>query len=257
MSHGLGKRRFLFSPLGVRLLAFWLLAMTLFLVGWKWRPAGLSNQSVQSAPPAAAAPAQVRKPKPTSDTLLEQLFVDRDDSWAAMRAALEQRRDHPDEPLYAGVLAQCLKFQYPPSSLLSIDAVGSLLGAAAVSNPVLNVLSLLFPPGERFFMDAVRAFRGQVKDPSLLAQVRGFLGQEALHSREHKVFNRWLNRFGLDAEEIEAAIAQESARWRSDRRAGCSGKCRKEERAAAARRWAWGRGARVSPEEEAEAGDWD
>ena len=144
MSHGLGKGRFLFSPFGVRLLAFWLLAMTLFLVGWKWRPAGLNNPAVQSAPPAAAAPAQVRKPKPTSDTLLEQLFVDRDDSWAAMRAALEQRRDHPDEPLYAGVLAQCLKFQYPPSSLLSIDAVGSLLGAAAVSNPVLNVLSLLF-----------------------------------------------------------------------------------------------------------------
>lgn len=89
----------------------------------------------------------VRKPKPVSDTMLARFFVDRDDSWAAMRVALEQRRDHPDQPLYAGVLAQCLKFQYPPSSLLSFDVVGSLLGPGAISNPVLNGLSLLFFAG--------------------------------------------------------------------------------------------------------------
>jgi Glycosyltransferase family 87 len=143
MSQGLG-RSFPFSRFGLRLFAFWVLAMTLFAVGWAWRPAGL-NRTVSDPPPqTAAAQKQVRKPKPVSNTLLERLFVDRDDSWAAMRAALEQKREHPSEPLYAGVLAQCLKFQYPPSSLLAIDAAGSLFGAGVVSNPVLNVLSLVF-----------------------------------------------------------------------------------------------------------------
>jgi len=104
---------------------------------------------------------------------------------------------------------------------MSLDIPGDTprywMGGDAYSTHLMNVLSLLFPPGERFFMDAVRAFRGQVTDPRLLAQVRGFLGQEALHSREHKTFNRWLNRFGIDADEIEAAIAQEIAERRAKR----------------------------------------
>jgi predicted metal-dependent hydrolase len=77
------------------------------------------------------------------------------------------------------------------------------MGEDPYSSHLMNTLSLLFPPGERFFMDAVRAFRSDVKDPRLLSQVRGFLGQEALHSREHKTFNRWLTKFGVDAEGIE------------------------------------------------------
>jgi uncharacterized protein len=91
------------------------------------------------------------------------------------------------------------------------------MGGDPYSSHLMNVLSLLFPPGERFFMDAVRAFRHQVKDPHLLAQVRGFLAQEALHSREHKIFNRWLSRFGIDADEVEAAIAQEIVERRAKR----------------------------------------
>src|SRR4051812_32031257 len=68
------------------------------------------------------------------------------------------------------------------------------MGGDPYSSHLMNAFSLLFPPGERFFMEAVRAFRSQITDPALLAQIRGFLGQEALHSREHKVFNDWLKK---------------------------------------------------------------
>ncbi|MDB4972156.1 MAG: hypothetical protein JWN48_497 [Myxococcaceae bacterium] len=74
---------------------------------------------------------------------------------------------------------------------------------------LMNAFSLLFPPGERFFMDAVRTFRAQIKDPTLLAQVRGFLAQEALHSREHRALNDWLSTFGVDAHGIEEGVAKD------------------------------------------------
>ena len=53
----------------------------------------------------------------------------------------------------------------------------------------MNVLSVTFPDGERFFVDAVRAFRDQVDDPQRQKDISGFIGQEAMHSLEHKAFN--------------------------------------------------------------------
>ncbi|KTC63586.1 metal-dependent hydrolase [Pseudomonas fluorescens ABAC62] len=48
-----------------------------------------------------------------------------------------------------------------------------------------NALSLLFPQGELFFMDSVRHYRQRVEDPALKKEIQGFIGQEAMHSREH------------------------------------------------------------------------
>ncbi|MCA3859791.1 MAG: metal-dependent hydrolase, partial [Burkholderia sp.] len=53
----------------------------------------------------------------------------------------------------------------------------------------MNALSLLFPAGERFFMDSVRNYRDQIEDPELKKQVIGFIGQEAMHTREHIEYN--------------------------------------------------------------------
>lgn len=72
-----------------------------------------------------------------------------------------------------------------------------------------NALSLLFPDGERYFMDAVRALREHVTEPQLQEDVRGFLAQEALHSREHAGFNSWLKRFGIDTDSMALAIAEQ------------------------------------------------
>jgi len=65
-----------------------------------------------------------------------------------------------------------------------------------VQSHVLNVLSLSFPDGERFFMDSVREYEHTVKDEKQLAEIRGFVGQEAMHSLEHKTFNNMLADLG-------------------------------------------------------------
>lgn len=57
---------------------------------------------------------------------------------------------------------------------------------------MLDALSLLFPEGERFFVDSVKALRHHVRDPKLEAEVDGFIGQEAMHGREHRAFNEML-----------------------------------------------------------------
>jgi predicted metal-dependent hydrolase len=63
-----------------------------------------------------------------------------------------------------------------------------------------DALSLMFPDGERFFIDSVRAFRSEVADDaSLNAAVGGFIGQEAMHSREHLLYNERLERQGVGA----------------------------------------------------------
>jgi predicted metal-dependent hydrolase len=66
-----------------------------------------------------------------------------------------------------------------------------------------DALSLMFPDGERFFIDSVRAFRAQIADdPVLNAEVGGFIGQEAMHSREHVEYNDRLERQGIGANEL-------------------------------------------------------
>ena len=65
-----------------------------------------------------------------------------------------------------------------------------------------NALSMLFPAGERFFIDSVRQYRDRITDPELNKAVTGFIGQEAMHSREHIEYNNAVGRTGLPAEEL-------------------------------------------------------
>ena len=57
----------------------------------------------------------------------------------------------------------------------------------AFKTHLFDAMSVLFPDGERFFIDSVRHFRDQIEDPVLKEQIRGFIGQEGHHSREHLV----------------------------------------------------------------------
>ncbi len=52
-----------------------------------------------------------------------------------------------------------------------------------------TALSLLFPEGERFFVESVKRFRDQVDDPALQAQIAGFMAQEAMHGKGHRALN--------------------------------------------------------------------
>ncbi|EDM46635.1 metal-dependent hydrolase [Marinobacter algicola] len=67
----------------------------------------------------------------------------------------------------------------------------------------MNALSVLFPQGEQFFVDAVRYYQDQINDPKLKKEVRGFIGQEAMHSLEHKSMNQHVRDQGMPVEELE------------------------------------------------------
>ncbi len=64
-------------------------------------------------------------------------------------------------------------------------------------------LSAVFPDGEDFFVRSVRHFRDQVSDPVLKRQVAGFIGQEAMHGREHRAFNDRLDQLGYPTKRFE------------------------------------------------------
>jgi len=68
---------------------------------------------------------------------------------------------------------------------------------------MMNALSVLFPQGEQFFVDSVRQFRDQITDPKLKEEVRGFIGQEAMHSLEHVAMNQHVRDQGMPVEEME------------------------------------------------------
>lgn len=53
----------------------------------------------------------------------------------------------------------------------------------------LNTFSIFLPVGERFFIDSVRAYRDQIHDPELKKAITAFIGQEAMHGREHEEMN--------------------------------------------------------------------
>src|SRR3954462_7299700 len=64
-------------------------------------------------------------------------------------------------------------------------------------------LSAVFPDGEDFFVRSVRNFRDQITDAELKRQVAGFIGQEAMHGREHRTFNDRLDELGYPTKKVE------------------------------------------------------
>lgn len=73
----------------------------------------------------------------------------------------------------------------------------------AFKTHMFNAMSVLFPDGERFFIDSVRHYRERVEDPALKQQIRGFIGQEGHHSREHLVYSDRLRALGYDIDRLE------------------------------------------------------
>lgn len=80
------------------------------------------------------------------------------------------------------------------------------LGGERSVTAFFNNLSILFPAGERFFMEAVSGQRGAVTEPKLAADVRGFFGQEGVHTREHVAYNAMLRAQGYPVEVMEERV---------------------------------------------------
>lgn len=79
----------------------------------------------------------------------------------------------------------------------------------AFLSALFNALSMSFPIGEQFFIDAVKGGLSSMppeQQERFRAEVQGFIGQEATHRRIHSLFNLHLERQGLVNEwEVRAA----------------------------------------------------
>jgi len=76
----------------------------------------------------------------------------------------------------------------------------------AFKTHLFDAMSVLFPDGERFFIDSVRLFRDRIDDPLLNEQIRGFIGQEGHHSREHLEYSARLRELGYDVDYLERGV---------------------------------------------------
>jgi SNF2 family DNA or RNA helicase len=57
---------------------------------------------------------------------------------------------------------------------------------------------------EKFFIDSVRHFAGEIEDPKLLAEISAFQAQEATHRRQHQRYNELLCELrGYELDRIE------------------------------------------------------
>ncbi len=79
------------------------------------------------------------------------------------------------------------------------------LAGDAQSTHTVNVGHLLFPSGERFFIDAVRNALPYVTDERIRADVQGFIGQEGTHSIQHDRCIEHMASYGIDVRRQMAA----------------------------------------------------
>ena len=68
----------------------------------------------------------------------------------------------------------------------------------AVATHLINGLNLLFPAGERFFIQSVRHYEARIDDPALRRQIRAFYAQEGHHGHAHERFFDLLGAQGYD-----------------------------------------------------------
>ncbi len=68
-----------------------------------------------------------------------------------------------------------------------------------------NALSITFPRGEAFFVESVKSFRDGTP-PKLAAEIRSFITQEVMHSREHVSFNKRVSEAGYKIDHLEQIV---------------------------------------------------
>ena len=71
-----------------------------------------------------------------------------------------------------------------------------------------DALSVFFPVGERFFVKTVKAYRDEIDDVGLKADVAAFCAQEGHHGREHDRYNDMLRQQGLPVDALERQVVR-------------------------------------------------
>jgi uncharacterized protein len=79
------------------------------------------------------------------------------------------------------------------------------LNGDPVGSAFHNALSITFPRGEAFFVESVKAFRDGTP-PKLAAEIRSFVTQEVMHSREHVSFNKRVSDAGYRIDHLEQVV---------------------------------------------------
>jgi predicted metal-dependent hydrolase len=79
------------------------------------------------------------------------------------------------------------------------------MGGDPVATAFYNALSATFPKGEAFFVESVRMFRDGAP-PRLALEIKSFVTQEVMHSREHVQFNKRALEAGYDMSALEARV---------------------------------------------------
>lgn len=74
------------------------------------------------------------------------------------------------------------------------------------STHFINALHIVFPTGERFFVNAVLKYQKKITDEKLKKQLRNFCGQEGVHSTMHERFWNILKENGYNISDFEAHI---------------------------------------------------
>jgi uncharacterized protein len=79
-----------------------------------------------------------------------------------------------------------------------------------IATAFYNALSVTFPKGEAYFCESVKAFRDGTND-KLAGEIRAFVKQEVIHSREHVAFNRHVTDQGYDIAPLERDVEESIA----------------------------------------------
>ncbi|MFZ5619126.1 MAG: metal-dependent hydrolase [Pseudomonadota bacterium] len=80
--------------------------------------------------------------------------------------------------------------------------------AGAGVTAFFDALSICFPLGEQFFIRSVKRAQAALDDPALAVAVKGFAGQEAVHTREHQAYNERLRAAGCEVDAMERELAR-------------------------------------------------
>lgn len=85
-------------------------------------------------------------------------------------------------------------------------------GGSAFRTAYFNAMSMLFPLGEKFFIDSVRFFKDEIDDPRLLKEIIAFQGQESTHRLQHQKYNELLcEQRGYDLDRFERPLRDRMA----------------------------------------------
>lgn len=112
-----------------------------------------------------------------------------------------ENADNGHHAAHPAVHPRRIRFNYPVAALDRHFVAGDLVMSHLIAH-----LSAVFPEGEDFFVRSVRHYADQITDPELKERVKGFVGQEVSHGREHRALNERLQQMGYPARRIDRLV---------------------------------------------------